>query len=197
VGITGNSGCGQTSAAGIIAGRCRGICSLDRIGHRLLSKPYVLRELAAGFSRDDFAALTVEELRSELGNTVFNDDKKMTVLNSVLHPRMIGWASSTAARLSGIAGIRILEGALLIELGIDRFLDCMIVIEDTFERCAERLYIRDNVTTEQARRRWRQQYPLREKVLKADYVVDNSKDLVYMKQQILTIFEELESRSLT
>ncbi|MEN8209983.1 MAG: hypothetical protein ABFR50_12115, partial [Candidatus Fermentibacteria bacterium] len=61
VGITGNSGCGQTTAASFVAERCGGVCSLDRIGHRLLNKRYVLRGLADGFSRRSLLSMNESE----------------------------------------------------------------------------------------------------------------------------------------
>lgn len=196
VGITGNSGCGQSTAAGFIAEYCTGICSLDRIGHRLLSKPYVLRDLAADFSRADLLTMNADRIRSELGRIVFHDPGKMDLLNSILHPRMVKWASMTAAILTGRKGIWVLEGALIYEIGIDRYLDYMIAVEDTIERSAEHLAIRDGISAEYAFRRWNYQLPVHTKSSRADYVVDNSKDLDYMKQQILTIFEEIEGRQL-
>lgn len=196
VGITGNSGCGQSTAAGFIAEHCAGVCSLDTIGHRLLSKPFVLSDLAAGFSRADLLTMNTDRIRSELGSIVFHDPGKMDLLNSILHPRMVKWASMSAAVLTGREGIWVLEGALIYELGIDRCLDYMIAVEDTIERSAKHLTIRDGISAEYAFRRWDYQLPVHMKSSRADYVVDNSKDLDYMKQQILTIFEEIKGRHL-
>ncbi len=196
VGITGNSGCGQSTAAGFIAQRCAGVCSLDRIGHRLLSKPYVLRELADGFSKSDLLTMSENEIRSELRSIVFDDPDKMATLNAILHPRMIRWASTSAAFLKSSKGIRVLEGALIYELEIDRYLDYMIVIEDTPDRSAERLSVRDDIPAINALKRWKRQLPIDTKASRADYVVHNSQDLDYMKQQILNIFKELEGRLL-
>ncbi|MCK4807497.1 MAG: dephospho-CoA kinase [Candidatus Aegiribacteria sp.] len=196
VGITGNSGCGQSTAAGFITEQCAGVCSLDRVGHRLLSKPYVLRDLADGFSKSGLLTMSENEIRSELRTIVFDDPEKMAILNSVLHPRMTRWASTSAVFLKSIRGIWVLEGALIYELGIDRHLDCMIVIEDTPDRSAERLVKRDDISAEYALKRWKRQLPVNAKVSRADYIVHNSQDLDYMKQQILNIFEGLEGRLL-
>lgn len=192
VGITGNSGCGQSTASGFITEQCAGVCSLDRVGHRLLSKPYVLSDLAAGFPKSTLLAMSEDEIRSELRTIVFDDSEKMAVLNSVLHPRMIRWASISTAFLKTRRGIWVLEGALIYELGIDRYLDCMIVVEDTPERSAERLAERDGISAEYALKRWKRQIPVDIKSSRADYVVHNSHGLDYMKQQILDIFEQLE-----
>lgn len=196
VGITGNSGCGQSTAAGFIAEKCAGVCSLDRIGHRLLTKRYVLGELMEGFSGSNLLTMNEKEIRSELRSIVFDDPQKMAALNLILHPRMIRWVSTSAAFMKNSRGIRVLEGALIYEMEIDRYLDCVIVIQDTADRCAERLASRDDISVEYALKRWNQQLPITSKVSRAGYVVRNSQDLEYMKQQILNIFEDIESRLL-
>jgi len=197
VGITGNSGCGQSTAAEFIARQCSGVCSLDRVGHRLLNRSYVHRDLADAFSNNAFLTMSENEIRSRLGKIVFEDSDKLSALNSVLHPRMIRWVKNASAILSGDEGIWVLEGALIYELGLDRYLDCVIVIADTAERSAERLAVRDDISTNDARRRWIQQFPILKKSSLADYIVYNSKDLDYMRQQILTIFEEIKGVMLT
>ena len=196
LGITGNSGCGQSTAAGFIANRCKGLCSLDRIGHPLLGKNYVLRDLADIFQGIDFLRTSEKELRTELGRIVFDDEKKMTLLNSVLHPRMIRWVAASSAALGSSSGIWILEGALIYELGLHRYMDCIIVVADSAERSAERLSLRDGISSDYALKRWAQQLSIDEKVARSDYVVYNSGDLNYLRQQILTIIEELEDRKL-
>ena len=196
VGITGNSGCGQSTAAGFAAERCAGVCSLDSLGHRLLTKRYVLRELADGFSESSLLMMNENEIRSKLGSMVFDDPKNMAELNSILHPRMIRWTSISAALMGNRRGIRVLEGALIYELEIDRYLDCIIVIEDTADRCATRLAARDDISEEYALKRWKSQLPINSKVSRADYVVRNSQDRDYMKQQILNIFVDIEKRLL-
>jgi dephospho-CoA kinase len=196
VGITGNSGCGQSTAAGYVAEHCAGVCSLDRIGHRLLKRRYVQRDLADGFSNSSLLTMDESEIRSELRNIVFDDPQKMIILNSILHPRMIRWVSTSAEIMKNSKGIRVLEGALIYELEIDRYLDYMIVIEDTADRCAERIAARDDISVEYALKRWEQQYPINAKVERADYIIHNTRDMDYMKQQILTIFEDIENRLL-
>jgi dephospho-CoA kinase len=196
IGITGNSGCGQTTAVSFIADRCSGICSLDRIGHRLLTRQYVQRELVSAFSREDLVCLSEDEIRAELGAIVFDDPEKLAVLNSILHPRMKKWVSAAASMLRNSEGIFVLEGALIYELGLDSIVDITIVIEDTAERAAERLVERDGISVEYAQKRWKYQLPIETKSSKADYVVHNSQDPDYMMRQILTIFDELERRIL-
>ena len=194
IGITGNSGCGQTTAAKYISNDCSGICSLDQIGHRLLDRQYVISELADVFSRPDFNNMDGKSIRSELRKIVLNDTKAYANLNSVLHPRMIRWVVNSARILRKLKGIWILEGALICELGIHEYLDYLIVIQDSESRCISRVAARDKISLKEAAKRWEVQLPIDKKSAMADGVVNNSGELDNMKQQILTIFHRIKKK---
>ncbi|MCK4671677.1 MAG: dephospho-CoA kinase [Candidatus Aegiribacteria sp.] len=196
IGITGNSGCGQTTAAKCISKECSGICSLDQIGHRLLNRQYVISELSDAFSRPDFNHLDGESIRVELRKIVLNDTNAYARLNSVLHPRMIMWAVRSARILRKLKGIWVLEGALICELGIHELLDYLIVVQDSEYRCISRVAARDNISFKDAAKRWEVQLPIENKLTMADEVVNNSGELDGMKQQILTIFQRIKKNML-
>lgn len=193
VAITGNSGCGQTTAASFVEGLVSGVCSLDRTGHRMLEKKYVLRELEDIFAFDDIGSMDSKRLRSRLSSLVFSDPAKMEKLNSLVHPRMKGWVGLCSSMLARRDGIWVLEGALIFELGLDHLFDCTVVIRDTLERCADRLESRDGISREMTEKRWKNQMPMEEKVSRGDFVVDNSGDSDYLRGQILSIFAEIRN----
>jgi dephospho-CoA kinase len=188
VGITGNSGCGQSTAAGYASGLCAGVCSLDSVGHRLLERHYVVSDLAMKLCRMDLLELRGPVLRRELGRTAFTDPALLDAVNRTLHPRMQGWARMTAARARVLPGIRVLEGALIVELGLAPLLDRLIVIRDTLERCAERISDRDGVPVTETALRWRSQLPLETKASMADWVIDNTGGKDDMRALIVSIF---------
>ncbi|MCD4847563.1 MAG: dephospho-CoA kinase [Candidatus Aegiribacteria sp.] len=196
IGITGNSGCGQTTAAEYISEECSGICSLDLVGHRLLDRRYVISELADSFSRTEFNHMDGESIRIELRKMVLNDTKAYAILNSVLHPRMIRWAVNSARILRKLKGIWVLEGALICELEIHKMLDYLIVIHDSEYRSVSRVAARDNISLKDAAKRWEVQLPIENKSIMADEVVNNSGELDNMKQQILTIFQCIKKNML-
>jgi dephospho-CoA kinase len=188
VGITGNSGCGQSTAAGFASGLCAGVCSLDAVGHRLLDRSYVVSDLAKKLCRMDLLELRGPALRREMGRTAFSDPVLLDAVNSTLHPRMQGWARMAAAKARLLPGIRILEGALIIELGLAPILDRLIVIRDTLERCAERVSNRDGVPEKETALRWRSQLPMEIKTSIADWVIDNNRGKDDMRARIVSIF---------
>lgn len=189
IGITGNSGCGQTTAASALEGLAEGICSLDELGHRMLEKGFVAKELAGEFGIEEMAGMTPSELRSTLSGMVFDDSDHLHSLNSVLHPRMVRWVRMAARRARDLGGAWVLEGALLFELGLGDLFDRTIVVRDTFERCARRLWTRDGIPPGVTRRRWDSQMGLDRKASMADHVVENGSDPDYLKARMITIFD--------
>jgi dephospho-CoA kinase len=196
IGITGNSGCGQTTAASFLADLADGVCSLDRLGHRLIDKPYVRRIIGKTFGLDSAEEMESSELRKVLSGRVFSDPEELLKLNDIMHPRMRKWVFDSAGKLSGTGGIWILEGALIYELGLDGILDWVILIRDTEKRCMSRLAERDGIDGRQVTARWDGQLDMSEKVSRAQYVVENSAGLDYLKQQVLSIFHEISENGL-
>jgi len=188
VGITGNSGCGQSTAADFASGFCDGVCSLDSVGHRLLDRSYVASDLAMRLCRPDLLRLRGPELRRELGRTAFSDPALMDAVNAVMHPRMQGWARAAAARLRTLPGLWVLEGALIVELGLAPMLDRLIVVRDTLERCAVRVSVRDEVPETETALRWERQLPLESKASMADWVIENNGSKADMRTRIVSIF---------
>ncbi len=189
IGITGNSGCGQTSAARFaLESGIDGFCSLDEIGHRLLTRQYVRTELSMALYQPDLKNIPAESLREYLGEIAFRDRNILEGINSVLHPRMKRWASISAETLRASGGIFILEGALLCELGMNRILDILIVVRDTKQRASARVAHRDSISKDMVADRWNYQWPLSAKVELSDFVIDNDGDLHSLKDKTFVIF---------
>jgi len=191
VGITGNSGSGQSTAAGFVAGLTAGVCSLDEIGHRLLDRDYVARDLAMRLCRPELSALRGTVLRRALSADAFTDRSVLHAIEAALHPRMVRWARCAAATARTLPGIRVLEGALLVELGIAPLLDRLVVVRDTPERCAARAADRDGVDAATIALRWSHQLPMEAKAAMADYVVENDGGKDDLRDRIVSIFRGL------
>jgi dephospho-CoA kinase len=171
--VTGNSGCGQTTFAGELDRLGAGVCSLDRVGHRLLQRPAVASEVAGQLGIPRGESLSPAELRREVGRRVFADADLLARLNAVIHPMMRRWAHISARRLRGRGGIWVLEGALVLELGLGGLADMVVVVSDTLERCRCRAAARDGVDPASVEARWAAQWSMARKESAADAVVRN------------------------
>lgn len=191
VGVTGNSGCGQTTFAGELQRLGAGVCALDEVGHRLLRRPQVLSRVADALEMPQLVGLEAALARRAIGSAVFTSPRMLSALNSIVHPMLRRWAHLSAARLSGAESLYVLEGALLLELGLDSLLDLLVVVSDSMERASQRVARRDGIPADQVEARWRAQWPLSSKIGRADLVVENSGGEEELRQRARALYRRL------
>ena len=61
------------------------------------------------------------------------------------------------------------------------------------DQCIERLSKDRQMTPKEAIKRYHCQIPITEKIALADYVIDNTKDLVSLESQVVKVFKDISS----
>jgi len=85
---------------------------------------------------------------------------------------------------------------LLIETGIHKTVDKVIVVSATKENRLQRLMDR-GFSHDEAEKRIASQLPIREKVKHADFVIHNDGSIGDTQKQVQEIFKSLKNKSLT
>jgi len=136
--------------------------------------------------------------RRRLAAEVFSKPERLEKLNALVHPpvrarieKMI--ADFSARRPDGIA---VTEAAILIETGVYRRYDRLIVVVAREEQQIERAMARDRLTREEVIEKMRRQMPTAEKVKYADYVIDTSGAKQHTIDQTRSVYQSLRSLSL-
>jgi dephospho-CoA kinase len=131
--------------------------------------------------------------RAALGAIVFADDEKRRTLEDILHPPILEEIDRRVAELerTGTVGTVVVDAALILELGLQARYDAVVVVWATPEQQEQRLVRRDGISAEEARRRIAAQMPLAQKRLRADFVVDNSRDEAFCRADAGRVFREL------
>ena len=181
-GLTGCSGSGSTTVAGVWREMGASVCSLDRVGHGFLGKISVRKELGEVLSISDLSSMSVDSIRGELRTRAFTEPRLLQLINGVLHKRLQRWAAYSADYLRGKQGIFVLDAALIFELDLDSKMDFTVTIKDQRSRCVERLIERDGLDTEAASGRWASQLDISEKCLRSNFVIENSGTLLQLKE---------------
>ena len=92
-------------------------------------------------------------------------------------------------------GVAVVEAALLLEAGVAKDFDKIIVVTCRLEQKVERFAQRTNLSLEAARaeveRRSAAQFSDEEKARRADYIVDNSGSVEDTEKQVARIWSEL------
>lgn len=173
VGLTGGIGAGKSTVAKRLAELGAAVIDADRIGHEILARPKVIKEIKATFGGD---VLTEEKTvdRRKLGRLVFTDADKRGLLHEIVHPPM----EAEFQRLIGEARrqhrIAVLDAAILFEAGWDRLCDVTVCVTAPRPVRLQRLRAARGWNDEQLAARERAQAGIEQKESKAQIVLVNA-----------------------
>ncbi len=113
--------------------------------------------------------------RKAMGQRVFSDAAARAQLNAITHPRiaLLGAERLLALGTEGVPYV-LYEAALIVENGLYRTMQALVVVSADAETQRKRLIERDGFTPDEAEARILSQAPLEKKLEVADYVIDNS-----------------------
>ena len=93
--------------------------------------------------------------------------------------------------------IAIVEAALILEAGVGKRFDRLVVVtcrpEQRVQRWAQRMKVDEETAHQEISRRMAAQLPDEDKIMAADYVVDNSGSFDETKKQVAEIYSKLKS----
>lgn len=132
--------------------------------------------------------------RAKLGAIVFNDEQQRKTLNAIVHPavRKKMLAEKEAHIRSGAKTV-VLDIPLLFESGLTHWVDKVLVVYVDDDVQLRRLMARNGFTEEEALARIRSQWPMAEKVKRADAVIDNNGTIEETRRQLLAILHQWDA----
>ncbi len=189
IGITGGIGSGKSLVCNIF--RQLGIAVYDADSHakNLMTTDGIL---ISGIKKEfgDLAYHPDGTLnRVFRAGNVFNDENKLALLNSLVHPRVkVDYEKWLVKNNSGKYVLK--EAALLFEAGTDKALDKIIVVHAQEELRIKRVLSRDTHRTPgQVKAIIQKQMPEEEKLKRADFVIVNDESEPVIPQ-VLKLHEE-------
>ncbi|MGD8970451.1 MAG: dephospho-CoA kinase [Desulfobacterales bacterium] len=196
-GLTGGIGTGKSTVAAVFAEAGAVIIDADEIARNVVAKgrPAWCR-IVAHFGRD--ILLPDGDIdRKKLGAIIFNDAQQKAHLDRIVHPHVI---SETEQQLKEIERVQpqavvILDVPLLIEAGMDRDLDEVIVVYTPEAVQLKRVMRRDRLTAAEGLSRIRSQMPIEEKKMRGTVVIDNNASPAITRKRVLEVFADLQQRS--
>lgn len=131
--------------------------------------------------------------RTVLGRIVFNQPEQLTILNHIVHPRIMERFQKELDEISKNQpeAIVVMEVALLYESHMDRLCDEVWVVWVDRETQISRLMAREGISREDALKRIAAQMPLDEKAERADKVLDNSRGIEEVVAVAVKYYKEI------
>jgi dephospho-CoA kinase len=191
VGLTGGVASGKSTVAALLADAGVPGVDTDRIAHELLDDREgpvyapVLREFGPDILDGD---QNID--RRALASVVFGDTGRRETLERLLHPAIEEIAMARTAALLIRHACVVLEVPLLFEAGWEARVDMSVVVDCDPAVQVARFAQRTGATVEEARARVANQMERKERLARADHVIDNSKDMRSLVRQV----EELLAR---
>lgn len=192
IGLTGGIASGKSAVAAML--RELGFCVLDAdaLAHRLIepgqgAHDEILAEFGAALANGDGCID-----RTKLGAMVFADRAKLDRLNAIVHPRVEEalFLQFDEWQRKGVRDAAFVEAALIVEAGIHKKLDALVVCWCTPEQQLQRLIVR-GLNEAEARRRIGAQMNMKEKLQHSTYSIDCSQSMEQTRQQVMALASRL------
>lgn len=182
VGLTGGIGSGKTTVARIFNVLGISVYSADDAAKRLMVENDELKNnIIRSFGIESY--VNGELNRKYLSAQVFNDSRKIELLNSFVHPATIQDAQLWMEKQQ--APYIIKEAALIFESSSNQFLDYVIGVQSPTELRIERAMKRDNISREQVEARMKLQMDEEEKMKRCDFIIVNDEQQRLIPQVLL------------
>lgn len=190
IGITGGFGSGKSTVAKIFKGWGAQVIDADKIAHQLLkpkTKSYskIIAAFGRGILKQDKTIA-----RNKLAQIVFPNKNLRIKLNQITHPTIIRRIKNKIN--TSKEKLIVLDAPLLVEAGLRKSIDRLIVVKIRRKVQIERLLKKTSLTESDILRRIKSQIPLENKVRLADFVIDNSGTIQETSKQVKNIWKKMD-----
>ncbi len=190
--ITGGMACGKSLCGDFLRDLGCTVCDTDAVAHALLAKDTplyaaVLRRFGVGIC-DAHGNID----RRRLGRLIFNDKEALSYVNALMHPqikrRVKHWLDEQQKHGATAAAALI---PLFFETGErSRDWDHVVCVAAPAHICRRRLRQR-GWSAGEIEERCRAQWPLTEKILRADIVFYNNGEPPWLRRQVETVWRRI------
>jgi dephospho-CoA kinase len=193
VGLTGGIASGKTTVASLLAEHGAYVLDADRIGHDLIAPGGAAHASVVARFGPSIVEPDGTISRPRLGAIVFADGEARRALDAIVHPHILPEVGRRLAAYleTGHALVAIVDAALLVEAGMARSFDRLVVVRCVRETQIRRLMTRNGMTQAEAERRIDAQAPLDTKLAVADYVVDTDGTMRQTREQVDRLWRDL------
>ena len=195
IGITGGFGTGKTTAAKAFKALGASVLDADKIAHEALKKGTTsYKKVVKKFGR---RILNPDGKinRAKLAGLAFCNKRSVKGLCDIVHPVVIKKIKKSIGLLSMSRDVPavVIDAPLLIESGLHRVTDYLIVVKTSAVTQIARAIKKTRLSRKEAIKRIRSQMPLGRKLRMADYIIDNEGRKDKIKKAVKKIWEGMKS----
>ncbi len=197
IGLTGGIGTGKTTVSKKLRERGYPVIDLDNISREVIKYPKVINKLVQNFGKeillDEDVAISEREIsRKKLGKIVFKDEKKINILNSIMHPPILKKMREEVKEAEKKYAVVFVEVQLLFEINLEQEFDMTVLVYSDRKTQLKRVSERDGRDEEEVLNILDSQMDIEIKREKSSYIIENNLDLENLDREIDKFIEKLK-----
>ena len=197
IGLTGGIGTGKSTVSRKLRERGYPVIDLDVISREVIEYPEVINELVRNFgieileSQNNISGKKSIS-RNKLRQTVFKEEKKVAVLNSIMHPPIIEEMRRQIKELRKDYKTVFVEVQLLFEAKLEKEFDLTVLVYADKKTQLERVLKRDGRKEEEVQQIINAQMDMTEKRRLSNYIIENNGDSEMLDLEIEKFIKKLK-----
>jgi dephospho-CoA kinase len=187
IGLTGGIASGKSTVCDLFSQLSVEIIDADKISHDITKKDgLAFQEILDHFS-NKILGLDGELDRQKLRSLIFNDADEKRTLEKIIHPKVLNEINKNIS--DSTASYLIIAVPLMIETGMNKLMDRVLLIDCSIETQVRRLIERDKCTKQQAQSIIKNQASLESKRAICDDVIVNEEgtSLDHLKTEVIRL----------
>ena len=179
VGLTGGIGTGKSTVSRKLRERGYPVIDLDVISREVIEYPEVIDELVRNFGNEilenqNNISGKKSISRNKLRQTVFKEEKKVSVLNSIMHPPIVEEMRRQVENFKKNYKTVFVEVQLLFEAKLEKEFDLTVLVYADKKTQLERVLKRDGRKEEEVQQIINAQMDMTEKRRLSNYIIENN-----------------------
>jgi dephospho-coA kinase len=197
IGLTGGIGTGKSTVSRKLRERGYPVIDLDVISREVIEYPEVINELVRNFgieileSQNNISGKKSIS-RNKLRQTVFKEEKKVSVLNSIMHPPIVEEMRRQVENLKKNYKTVFVEVQLLFEAKLEKEFDLTVLVYADKKTQLERVLKRDGRKEEEVQQIINAQMDMTEKRRLSNYIIENNGDSEMLDLEIEKFIKKLK-----
>jgi len=197
IGLTGGIGTGKSTVSRKLRERGYPVIDLDVISREVIEYPEVIDELVRNFGNEilenqDNTSRKKSISRNKLRQTVFKEEKKVSVLNSIMHPPIVEEMRRQVENLKKNYKTVFVEVQLLFEAKLEKEFDLTVLVYADKKTQLERVLKRDGRSEGEVQQIINAQMDMTEKRRLSNYIIENNGDSEMLDLEIEKFIKKLK-----
>lgn len=194
IGLTGGIACGKSTVSAKLKELGAAVIDADLLARDVVRKGEIAYNKIVRCFGEDILLPRGEIDRKRLGSIVFSDKEKLELLNSITHPEIISRLKEKIRELKS-EGVKVIvvDAAILIEVGLHKYVDSVWVVTVDRETQVKRLINRDKFDYREAENRINSQFTNEVREKYADVIIDNNKPIEEVGKKLEELWNNIIS----